>query len=76
MNFVRPDIIVSLLSSLSCKKNQFNWGIFDDLNVTLSRMDVCYFRGTKLNDQNELVEDLMEKCCQRVKTKDKRRKAE
>ena len=39
-------------------------------------MDVCYFRGTKLNDQNELVEDLMEKCCQRVKTKDKRRKAE
>lgn len=39
-------------------------------------MDVCYFRGTKLNDQNELVEDFMEKCCQRVKTKDKRRKAE
>ena len=39
-------------------------------------MDVCYFRGTKLNDQNELVEDFMEKCCQRVKAKDKRRKAE
>ena len=43
------------------KKNQFNWGIFDDLNVTLSRMDVCYFRGTKLNDENELIEDFMEK---------------
>jgi hypothetical protein len=57
------------------KKNLFNWGIFDGLNVTLSRMDVCYFRGTKLNDQNELVEDFMEKCCQRVKTKYKRRKA-
>ena len=38
-------------------------------------MDVCYFRGTKLNDQNELVENFMEKCYQRVKTKDKRRKA-
>jgi len=58
------------------KKNQFNWGIFDGLSVTLSRMDVCYFRGTKLNDQNELLEDFMEKCCQRIKTKDKRRKAE
>jgi hypothetical protein len=58
------------------KKKPFNWGVFDGLNVTLSRMDVCYFRGTKLNDQNELVEDFMEKCCQRVKAKDKRRKAE
>ena len=38
-------------------------------------MDVCYFWGTKLNDQNELVENFMEKCCQRVKAKDKRRKA-
>ncbi len=58
------------------KKNQFIWGILDGLNVTLSRIDVCYFRETKLNDQNELVEDFMEKCCKRVKTKDKRRKAE
>jgi hypothetical protein len=39
-------------------------------------MDVCYFRGTKVSDQNELVKDFMEKCCQRVKAKDKRRKAE
>ena len=58
------------------KKNQFNWGIFNGLSVIFSRMDVCYFRGTKFNDQNELVKDFMEKYCQRVKTKDKRRKAE
>ena len=39
------------------KKNQFNWRIFDGLNVPLSRMDACYFRGTKLNEQNELMEN-------------------
>lgn len=39
-------------------------------------MDISYFRGTKLNNQNELVENFMGRCCQRINIKDKRRKAE
>ena len=34
---------------IQVKKNQFNWRIFY-LNITLSRMDVCYFRITKPHD--------------------------
>jgi len=57
------------------KKNKFYWSIFDGLTVSLSRIDVCYFRKWNLSDKNELLEDFMEKCCQRVKAKNKKRKA-
>ena len=58
------------------KKNQFDWGILDGLKPTLSRINVCCFREIKRNDTNELVEDFMKKCCKKVKSKDKRRKAD
>lgn len=57
------------------KKPQFDWGIFNGLDVTLSRIDVCYFRETKLTDSNELVNNFMEKCCKKVQSIDKRRVA-
>ena len=57
------------------KQNQFDWKIFNPRNPTLARIDLYYFRETKIRHTNEYIQDFMEKCRRRVITKDKRRKA-
>ena len=44
-------------------------------NASLGRIDLHYFRKSNITDQNEQVEYFMEKCCQRIRAKSKRRKA-
>lgn len=55
-----------------------NWNIFDLDVTTLVRLDICYFRenqsqNTDPNDQK--LERFMEKSCQKVRAKSKRRHA-
>jgi len=44
-------------------------------NASLGRIDLHYFRKSKITDQNDQLENFMEKCCQRIRVKSKRRKA-
>lgn len=57
------------------KKHQFNWNLFELENTNLGQIDLHYFRKLKITDQNEQVEHFMEKCCQSICAKSKRRKA-
>lgn len=57
------------------KNSKWDWNIFDLTKTNLGRIDLHYFREFKVTDQNDLVEKFMEKCCQRIHTKPKRRKA-
>ena len=57
------------------KKHQFDWNLFELKNTSLGRIDLHYFRKSKITDQNDQVEHFMEKCCQRIRAKSKRRKA-
>lgn len=57
------------------KNSKWDWNIFDLTKTNLGRIDLHYFREFKVTDQNDLVEKFMEKCCQRIHTKSKRRKA-
>lgn len=44
-------------------------------NVSLGRIDLHYFRKSKINDQSEQLENFMDKCYQRIRAKSKRIKA-
>lgn len=57
---------------------KFDWTILEskNQNVTLGRFDLYYFRKSKDMDQNEQIEHFMEKSCQRIKSKSKRRFAQ
>lgn len=44
-------------------------------NASLGRIDLHYFRKSKITDQSDQLENFMEKCCQRILAKSKRRKA-
>jgi len=61
------------------KTKKLNWSVFDLHHLTLSRLDLSYFRkdsGKKnTSDQNKHVEFFMQKCCQKIHTKSKRRHA-
>ena len=54
---------------------KFDWNILKLKNVSLGRIDLHYFRKSKITDQSEQLENFMEKCCQRIRAKSKRRKA-
>jgi len=45
-------------------------------NASLGRIDLHYFRKSKITDQNQQVEHFMDKCCRRIRAKSKRKKAE
>ena len=44
-------------------------------NASLGRIDIHYFRKSKITDQSDQLENFMEKCCLRIRAKSKRRKA-
>ena len=44
-------------------------------NASLGRIDLHYFRKSKITDQSDQLENFMEKCCQRIRAKSKRKKA-
>jgi DNA relaxase NicK len=54
---------------------KFYWNILKLKNASLGRIDLHYFRKSKIKDQDDLVENFMEKCCQRIRAKSKKRKA-
>ena len=54
---------------------KFDWNILKLKNASLGRIDVHYFRKFKITDQDDQLENFMEKCCQRIRSKSKRRKA-
>ena len=54
---------------------KFDWNILKFKNASLGRIDLHYFRKSKITDQNDQLENFMEKCCQRIRAKSKRRKA-
>jgi len=54
---------------------KFDWNILKFKNASLGRIDFHYFRKSKITDQNDQLENFMEKCCQRIRAKSKRRKA-
>lgn len=37
------------------KKHQFDWNIFDLTTISVARIDIHYFRKSKINDQNDHV---------------------
>ena len=53
---------------------KFDWNILKLKNASLGRIDLHYFRKSKITYQN--VEYFMEKCCRRIRAKSKIRKAE
>lgn len=60
------------------QQHKFNWNIFDLDVTTIVRLDICYFRenqsqNTDPNDQK--LKRFMEKSCQKVRAKSKRRHA-
>ena len=54
---------------------KFDWNILKLKNASLGRIDLHYFRKSKITDQSDQLENFMEKCCQRIRLKSKRRKA-
>lgn len=54
---------------------KFDWNILKFKNASLGRIDLHYFRESKINDQSDQLENFMEKCCHRIRDKSKRRKA-
>jgi len=56
---------------------KFDWNILKWKNASLGRIDLHYFRKSKITDQSDRdqLEHFMEKCCQRIRAKSKRRKA-
>jgi hypothetical protein len=54
---------------------KFDWNILKFKNASLGRIDLHYFRKSKVTDHNGQLENFMEKCCQRIRVKSKRRKA-
>ena len=54
---------------------KFDWNILKLKNASLGRIDLHYFRKSKVTDQSHQLENFMEKCCQRIRAKSKRRKA-
>ena len=54
---------------------KFDWNILKLKNASLGRIDLHYFREYKTTDQNQQVENFMEKSCRRIHAKSKRRKA-
>jgi len=57
------------------KNHQLDWNIFDLTTISITRVDLHYFRKSKITDQNDQVENFIEKCCQRIGAKSKRRNA-
>jgi hypothetical protein len=55
--------------------HKFDWNILKLKNLSLGRIDLYYFRKSKITDQNGQLENFMEKCCQRIRAKSKKRKA-
>jgi DNA relaxase NicK len=53
---------------------KFDWNILKSKNASLGRIDLHYFRKSKITDQSDQLELFMEKCCQRIRDKSKRRK--
>ena len=54
---------------------KLDWNILKLKNASLGRIDLHYFRESKITDQNQQVENFMEKSCRRIHAKSKRRKA-
>ena len=54
---------------------KFDWNILKLKNASLGRIDLHYLRKSKITDQSDQLENFMEKCCQRIRAKSKRRKA-
>lgn len=54
---------------------KLDWNILKLKNASLGRIDLHYFRESRVNDQSDQLENFMEKCCQRIRAKSKRRKA-
>ena len=55
--------------------HKFDWNILKLKNASLGRIDLHYFRKSKISDHNGQLEIFMEKCCQRIRDKSKRKKA-
>jgi hypothetical protein len=53
---------------------KFDWNILKSKNASLGRIDLHYFRKSKITDQSDQLELFMEKCSQRIRDKSKRRK--
>ena len=51
---------------------KFDWNILKSKNASLGRIDLHYFRKSKITDQSNLLENFMEKCCQRIRAKSKK----
>ena len=43
---------------------KFDWNILKLKNASLGRIDLHYFRKFKVTDQDDQLENFMEKCCQ------------
>lgn len=54
---------------------KFNWNILKLKNAIFSRIDLHYFWKSKINDQSDQLENFMEKCCQIIRDKSKRKKS-
>lgn len=62
----------------SIQRRHFDWTVFKDYKINLGRFDLFYFRKDKTTDPNDNyleLEKFMEKSCQRVRDKSKRRHA-
>ena len=55
--------------------HKFDWNILKLKNASLGRIDIHYFRQSEVTDQEYQIEHFMEKSCQRIRDKSKRRKA-
>lgn len=63
------------------QRRHFDWTVFKDYKINLGRFDLSYFRKDKTTDPNDNndnyleLEKFMEKSCQRVQARSKRRYA-
>jgi len=53
--------------------HKFDWNILKLKNATLGQIDLHYFRKSKITDQSNQLENFMEKCCQRIRAKSKKK---
>ena len=54
---------------------KFDWNILKLRNASLGQIDIYYFRQSEVTDQEYQIEHFMEKSCQRIRDKLKRKKA-
>ena len=55
--------------------HKFDWNILKLKNASLGRIDIHYFLQSEVTDQEYQIEHFMEKSCQRIRHKSKRKKA-